>query len=290
MSVRAVLARRRGDARSAIAMLAMLGRNLLSRRSVVAPGGPVVSLTSYSRRIDLVFFGLESIGRGRLRPSRLILWLDEADRIAAPPATLRRLMKRGLEVLPTENLLSHKKYYPYVASSAAHRAPFVTADDDTIYPVGWLESLVDAHRADPAVVVAHRGKRIVLDGDGIAPYATWADADPRGHSPRTFAVGVGGVLYPPSVADALRDAGRAFETAAPRADDLWLHRTTLRSGTVAIVTGAYAHDDFVPVRGGGSVAGLWESNVDGGGNDAQIASTYEACDVDVLRSESMSDQ
>ena len=39
--------------------------------------GPVVSLTTYGRRVHVVFLAIESIARGHTNPSRLILWLDD---------------------------------------------------------------------------------------------------------------------------------------------------------------------------------------------------------------------
>lgn len=274
--------RRLAVVRSGTAMLVLGVRNLLSRCRVVAPGGPVVSLTSYSARIDLVHFAIESIGRGDLLPSRLILWLAEPDRVARPSAELRRLARRGLEILPSDDVLSHKKYFPYVAGQDRHVVPFVTADDDTIYPRDWLATLAAAHEAEPDLVVAHRCKRIATTTTGIAGYADWGRAGRGERSPLVFPTGVGGVLYPAAVADALREAGRGFVVVAPRADDVWLHRVTLRAGTTALSIGRYDDLDFVPVRGGGSVEGLWESNVGGGGNDRQIEATYEPRDVAIL--------
>ena len=52
-------------------------RNLASCEPVVADGGPVVSLTTYEPRWERVFYTIESIGAGRLRPSRLVLWVAE---------------------------------------------------------------------------------------------------------------------------------------------------------------------------------------------------------------------
>jgi hypothetical protein len=48
-------------------------RNELSKQSVIAPGGPVVSVTTYGERLSTVHLVLESIAAGSVLPSRLIL-------------------------------------------------------------------------------------------------------------------------------------------------------------------------------------------------------------------------
>ena len=97
--------------------------NRFGTTQVTEPGGPVVSLTTYGKRSQKVYFAIESIANGDLRPSRLILWIDDEAFLNNPPATIQRLAKRGLEVKPCKNFGPHKKYYPYVESEEAFSAP-----------------------------------------------------------------------------------------------------------------------------------------------------------------------
>src|ERR1700728_2535296 len=62
-------------------------------REPVAPcePGAVVSLTTYGKRVRVVHLAIESIARGKTKPSRLILWLDDAALIANLPRPLLRL-------------------------------------------------------------------------------------------------------------------------------------------------------------------------------------------------------
>ena len=90
--------------------------NEQSSTRIVGPDGPVVSLTSYGKRIDTVYVTIESIARGSLLPSELILWLDDEERSRSLPITLERLKERGLSVRICEDYGPHKKYYPYVSS------------------------------------------------------------------------------------------------------------------------------------------------------------------------------
>ena len=99
------------------------------RWSAVAGGnsGPVVSLTTYGKRVQAVYLAIESIARGSALPSRLILWIDDPALYANLPPTLLRLKRRGLEIRYCKNFGPHKKYYPYVESQRAFNAPLVTA-------------------------------------------------------------------------------------------------------------------------------------------------------------------
>lgn len=283
-SIRDVARGIRGRGRSALWMAWFAVLNRISRRPAVAPTGPVVSLTTFGARSERVHLAMESIARGRTLPSRLILWIDDDDTAATPPPPLRRLIARGAEVKLCEDLGPHKKYFPFVRSEPLDDA-LVTADDDIMYPSRWLAELVAVHRREPEVVVAHVTRTIELDGDRIAPYRTWRYSRPGVRSCRTFSVGLGGVLYPPGALQALRAVGDGFRVRAPRADDVWLHRTAVL-GTGRIVVRPDTVDLFslVPIYGGGD-GGLMRTNVVGGGNDAQIAQTYDARDIARLRAE-----
>jgi hypothetical protein len=258
-------------------MLKLLVLNLVSRRSVVSPTGPVVSLTSYSKRVRFVFLAIESIARGRVRPSRFILWLDEDDAFDRPPASLRRLIGRGLEIRHTENFGPHKKYYPYVVSKRQHDVPLVLADDDLLYPIDWLSSLVEAARPHEPVVLAHRVHRVeVLDGD-FAPYNSWTRGRVPKPSARHFFTGGSGVLLPPALLDHLRERGPEFQTCAATADDVWLNYATVDCGYRVEPVLHLEESDYGQTRGIGrhSVEPLYVKNVFRGGNDAQIAATYD---------------
>lgn len=237
-------------------------------------------MTSYGNRLRTVHLALESIGGGRERPKRLLLWLDDPPAVTKPPPSLTRLQERGLEILPTPDWGPHKKYYPYAASLPRHIMPLVTADDDVLYGWRWLSGLMARHRDHPDDVIAHRAHRIVLVGGHVAPYAHWEELDPDEAGPRTFATGHSGVLYPPAMLDALREAGTAFTSCAPHADDVWLHAMALRSGTtVRPVANGLTTYRSVP---GTQLDGLRRKNVLGGGNDRQIAATYRAAEVALM--------
>jgi hypothetical protein len=257
--------------------------NRTSQTDVVAPGGPVVSITSYGSRIDSVYLTVESIGSGSALPSRMILWLDDADRFDNLPAPLARLQRRGLEIRRADNYGPHTKYYPYVESCERFLTPLVTADDDILYPHDWLEGLMRANAQGNEAIHCYRARVIALTSDGLAPYEDWSLCTSTKPSTLNFATGVSGVIYPPSFLTMLKQAGRAFEDCCPKADDIWLHAQALRGGfQVRQINSKSKHFPMIP---GTQKIALQDSNRRGQtpGNDRQAESTYSHLDLDTLR-------
>jgi hypothetical protein len=259
--------------------------NRLGRKGVTAPGGPVVSLTTYCKRSETVYYSIESIARGDVRPSRLILWIDDAGLLNNLPATIRRLQNRGLEVRHSKNYGPHTKYYPYVDSNEAFDTPLVTADDDMLYPKYWLNKLVEANQEYPEVVNCFWGHVMALNENGIEKFQNWTQCDSVIPHFRHHAAGVTGVIYPPTFLHVLKRAGTGFEACCPKADDIWLHVQALRSGyKVRMIV---PHLPYLSFRGvpGTQYNALCHENVDGVGNDRQISATYTEADIKLLRAD-----
>lgn len=256
-------------------------RNRDAVEPVVEAAGPVVSMTTFEPRIERAYYALESVGAGSLRPSRLLLWVTtDALRRGVPP-TLRRLERRGLEILTCEDYGPHKKHFP-AARLLPDGAALVTADDDALYPTDWLSRLTAAAAARPGCVTAHRARTIVFRSDGaLAPYATWPARRSDAPSPLAFSVGIGGAFLPPSMLRALRTAGDAFMSVCPRADDVWLKAVALRAGLD--VRQAADCEPFLIDVPGMRRSGLARTNVRDGGNDAQIRATWTAQEIAFLR-------
>ena len=73
----------------------------------------IISLTSFPKRIDIVWITIESILRQSQKPDEIILWLAEEQfqGIDSLPKSLLELMERGLTIRFCDDLRSHKKYY-----------------------------------------------------------------------------------------------------------------------------------------------------------------------------------
>jgi hypothetical protein len=254
--------------------------NRYSRFPVTAEDGPVVSLTTYGQRARTVYLAIESIARGEVLPSRLILWIDEIDLFNNLPKTLRRLQNRGLEVRLCENYGPHKKYYPYVESQKVFDDPLVTADDDILYPRYWLRKLVDAYREFPGTVNCYFAGSVEFDKTMVTMCLKWSSCHSTGSSFLYHPLGGAGVIYPPLYLIALKDAGTAFRNCCPTQDDLWHHVMALRTG--------YRVRQILPLPpyfSFQSIPGTYRSALKGSGEDWQVAATYTESDIQMLRAE-----
>lgn len=253
---------------------ALRAQNLRSQASVVDPDGEaVVTMTTHGDRIRLVWVALESIARGETAPRRLILFLDEPDLARPLPAPLRRLQRRGLEILPAvPGLRVHAKYWPYVSSILRHQLPLVVSDDDMIYPTRWLRVFVEAHRARPGLVHAFRAHEILCAGGALRPYREWRPASGTAPSFAHFGTGVSGQLLPVTLLERLRDEGEEFLASAPTADDVWINAVAVRHGIKTAQVEAQSRNfPFVPAT---QATGLYRMNVAGGQNDIQLRRTH----------------
>jgi hypothetical protein len=254
--------------------------NWCGRSAITDPGGPVVSLTSYGRRVQSVHLAIESIGRGQMRPARLILWLDDPSVFYDLPSGIRRLEARGLEVKLCKEYGPHKKYYPYLESSQELRLPLVTADDDVLYPRYWLKRLVEAFQQFPDVVNCHRARVMEVNETGFTTYEKWRPAQSTKPSHLHFAIGVGGTLYPGPIQQRLKREGSAFLECCPKADDIWLHVQALRLGyKVRQISEKAFRLVYIP---GTQRSALYHDNLGGGENDRQVKTTYLPADIDLL--------
>nr|WP_234713035.1 oligosaccharide flippase family protein [Mycolicibacterium neoaurum] len=240
---------------------------------------PVVTLTSYGRRIGRVNRTIESIGRGTCKPSRIILWIDDPSWFSDLPPNVRRQQQRGLEVELTQNLGPHTKYFPYISSRGAEAKSFATADDDIVYPRWWLARLVEASRVSPGEIVCHRAHRIETERNSIRAYSKWTSVRTTCAHPSVFATGVSGVLYPPAMVVALRDAGLKFRSFCPSADDVWLHWVAL-TNRISVRQIANVPRGFW-ITPGTQENALMAINL-AGANDAAIAALYGLRQIDQI--------
>ncbi|WP_050686265.1 hypothetical protein [Arthrobacter sp. ZBG10] len=263
-------------------VVALRCRNRLVAESVTGTADVVVSMTTHGARLQTVDIALESIARGSVRPRRLILWLDDPALMVRLTPQLRRLQQRGLEVRLTSNYGPHTKYYPYVLSTEEFECPLATADDDIVYPAGWLAALVASHRDHPDTVGGHWVSVVGVDSGSITGYSGWARRHDTEAGIDNFALGVSGVIYPPLMLAALRRGGDAFLDLCPGADDIWLHWTALRAGIrTRQVSAVPRHFPMIP---GSQSTALRLNNVGNDRNDHWIRGLYSDSDVLALSS------
>lgn len=261
-----------------ICRLALL--NHISKSPITQAGTPIVSLTTHGLRLRTVYLTIESIARGELKPSRIVLWLDNRASYDDPPATLRRLKQRGLEIKLCSNYGPHTKYYPFVKEQAIFDSPVVTADDDVLYPAFWLDRLNEAFLEHPDKINCYFARSLSLNGRRIGRFAEWQACGTTKPGFSHQALGLSGVIYPPAFLQRLKHAGSEFLGVCPKADDLWLHVQAIRSG-YRIRQLSEVPLRFAETPGTAEVA-LWKENGLFGGNDEQIKATYIETDIDIL--------
>lgn len=252
--------------------------NRFSRHTTIDSSSDVdVSLTSHGKRLGSVFVAIESIARGACRPRRLFLYLSDKEE-GRIPDSLKRLAKRGLQIVFTRDLGPHTKYYPYVESqidsvNTPLSVSLVTADDDKIYPRDWLQRLVTVSQTNQYSILCYRAKDVrVVDGV-FAPYKTWPVHTNESKDCQLFFTGVSGVLYPHFFLVELKRLGINFTATCPKADDIWLNFVASRN-CVEIIQILPEGVEFpsIPMSSRGA---LQRFNVNEGGNDKSIAALYD---------------
>ena len=193
----------------------------------------VVSLTTYSKRINDVYLTIESIFQQSLKPDRIVLWIAKNEcSFDDLPAILHKQCERGLEIeFCNRDLGPYSKFF--YSLQKYPDSLILTVDDDVLYPFDMIDQLYRAHLKNGDIIFCHRAHRIgVTKAGGLMPYWDWELGTSCIESISTiFPTGVGGVLYFPGCFDDEILNQEAFMRLAPRADDIWLKAMSLKKGT-----------------------------------------------------------
>ena len=215
----------------------------------------IVSLTSYGKRVKgSVAYTVYSLLRQRIRPERVVLWLDEQEYSQTNlPSDLRFLCDYGLEVRYAQDIGSYTKIIHSL--SAFPDKHIITADDDLYYTANFVEEFIEAHRQHPQAIITGFAKVPSADGSHQAtPYDSWPEyhhvaANFEYNHSTLFPLGVGGVLYPSHIFDDEVKNAAVFTTLCPKADDIWLYIMGLRSQAEKRILAdshiAYYHTDLL---------------------------------------------
>ncbi|MEO2075932.1 MAG: hypothetical protein ABGX20_11225 [Bacillus sp. (in: firmicutes)] len=191
----------------------------------------IITLTTYSKRINTVHLCIESLLRQQVKADRVILWLalSEFQNLESLPPSLIELTKKGLEIRFCEDLKSYKKLY--FAAKEFPNSILVTADDDFLYPNTWLEELISTHKFNKYSLVCHRAHGILFDNNNcLLSYGDWdwysnnIDGPSFYLHPLTGA----GILFPVGFFDDEFFNLDVIQKFSPTTDDLWVKITSLR--------------------------------------------------------------
>lgn len=238
----------------------------------------IISLTTYSKRINTVHLTLNTLFNQTYPFDRIILWLAEDEfTINTIPQELKDLQKKGLEISFCKDIKSYKKLIPTLAKY--REDIIITFDDDAYYKKDAVEKLVKSYKQYPKCIHCLRGHKMKYDANNFPiSYNQWEfftqDFNP---GLEIFPTGLGGVLYPPNCfyKDILNE--ELFMKLAPSGDDIWFKVMGLINGYPSKVVeqenNFYAN---VTLIDGTQDIALWKQNKsEETGNNLQITNIYE---------------
>ena len=236
----------------------------------------IISLTSYPPRFKTLPLTLASLCAQKIRPDRIILWIEKTDE-GQLPQSVKDFASRGVEIRLYENpkgqdIGPYRKIIP--ALETFPDACIVTADDDCYYDPHWLETLLREWNGTKEMLVAHRTHLPTTDEQGnLSPYFQWSlQIEGPKEDKRLFVTGCGGVLYPPgSLHPDVLDQD-LFMTLCPRADDLWLNWMAWRQGCLIRKTN---YKSGVTNWPSSQDVNLFNENYTQGDNDRKIQALIE---------------
>jgi hypothetical protein len=234
----------------------------------------IISLTTTEWRLQKVHCAVESLLRQTFKPHRIILWVTDQLTGADLSVPLLRQQQRGLEVRFRRDLRSFTKLL--YALQEHPSALVVTADDDTLYPRGWLRQLHASYRAGPAFIHCQQARWISSSADGrLKPYLEWKSEIPGqvGSAMRLLPLGVGGVLYPPGRLHSEVFNESVFLKICPTVDDIWFKAMSLLNGVSCRKT--TLEFQGYPTLRSTRQDGLSRSNLIHGVYDKQIRDVFE---------------
>ncbi len=236
----------------------------------------IVSLTTYPGRIDRVHISIESLLHQTRKPDMVVLWLAEEqfpDKEQGLPEKLLSLQKHGLSIEWCHDIKSYKKLIP-----SAKKWPddiIITADDDIIYRIDMVESLLEAYENHPDCVCTTRSHLMLFDETGKPlPYNDWKpEYSGLLNCPRMalFPTTGAGTLFPPGILPEETFDEQAFMSLCPKADDVWI-KCMLTLADVPVVQ-AVENTRLMYVEGTQSGDTLYAHNLTG--NDSQLAAVLE---------------
>ena len=186
--------------------------------------GFIVSMASYSKRIETIHICLDSLFSQTRKPQKIILYLDESVDVNHLPNNIIPFIAKGLEIVQVSSKLkAHNKYF-YVFSEYANTI-IITVDDDVVYDKNLFYNLIESYKKFPDAISAARVHYVTFDEEHkICPYQNWLFEYSNLLTPsmRLFATGVGGILYPPNIMPKEVLDSSLINDLSLNADDIWL--------------------------------------------------------------------
>lgn len=201
----------------------------------------IVTLTSTSTRLTVLRHTLLSLLEQSHKPDRIVVCLSKEpylidEGIDVLPDWFQLMLDQGeVEVNWVENTGPYRKLIP-VYRQATDDDWIVTCDDDVIYGVRWLASLVEAGKAYPSAIVCGRAKYPAINPwKGRQSYLHWPLVVEGSTGKELLPIGIAGVLYrKPLLNDGIMQSND-FRQLAPKQDDLWFNLARQLAGSNVVV-------------------------------------------------------
>lgn len=195
--------------------------------NVKSVDGLHVSLTSYGTRIDNCYYTIVSLLRQSVRPESITLYLAHGEKV---PKRIQSLCNTScLRICFVEDMKSYKKFIPAMIEMNSDDL-LITADDDILYPVNYVESLYKAYMDNPNVIHCLRAHYIKKNIFGaIKPYRTWEYETNRTEpSHRIFPTTGAGLIFKRDFFDDEFFNLAVISELCPTADDIWFKVMAIR--------------------------------------------------------------
>ncbi|WP_282167768.1 hypothetical protein [Shewanella japonica] len=225
----------------------------------------IISLTSYSERINVVHKVIASLKEQNTPVDKIILWLDETEvTYEQLPKQLSSLEDEFFEIKFCANYKSYKKLVPTI--KAYPKATIITFDDDIVLPSNIIGDLLSYHQLKPKAIIAARGRVIRTDQTGsFLSYGQWpllSNKDPVSASLCIAPIGYGGVLYPSGSLDDEVINSDVFQSIADNADDIWFKCMALLKGTETLIMPRSCSAKYRMIEGSQDSALYLTTNID----------------------------
>lgn len=225
---------------------------------------PVVSLTSYGKRLCSARLTVMRLLLNQDLHSNIVLWVADSEFDVAT-SMYRGLICTRFTVKSTRDLRSYKKLVPAV-ESYGYEQSFLCLDDDVVLPISAPTKLISASKNHKGVL-AGRCHEISYNPDGtVMKYLQWSH-EHKCQSDELFFTGTGLVFYPPCSLVGLLDRFDTLVDLCPTSDDLVFNAVVRENGFPVY----FVEVDWKPIYWLGSQkVSLTEVNVVDGANDIQI--------------------
>ena len=184
----------------------------------------IVSLTTIPSRITSSLFVVRLIMNQTVRPNEIHLYLGK-DKFQEEdlPNEMKNLAEIGLKIIFVEDIGPHTKYFYAIQENP--EAIVITVDDDILYPLNLIGTLLDCYYRYPRAVSCIRAHEIMLDcNNELLPYNSWVNKVSGYTVPshKLLATGVGGVFFPAYILPEETFDVDAINRDCLKADDIWL--------------------------------------------------------------------